>query len=276
MNLNQTDTVTDRIKTSFLEQAQLEVSCSAHMGEFRQGLRVWFHQLPRAQSPQISLEPTGLKRHEIKFFLGSHSRAIAEQMMQASEEQKTLAYALVNTIANYKKSHDIDLNSKSWDLAAPGFSLTFERRGVEQYQDPESQLESIQLIGIPLMAAMAELIGYEDAVKNDESIHEGEMEGHFRKAEILRRERSARNRLMCLKFHGTKCKICEVEISDIYKLGRPIIEVHHLQPISSSDNGVIYDPKNDLIPVCPNCHAALHAKKPIPFTPQELKERMIK
>lgn len=276
MNLNQTDNVTDQIKASFLEQAQLEVSCSDHIGEFRSGLRVWFHQLPRAQSPQISLEPTGLKRHEIKLFLGSHSRAIAKQMMQASEEQKTLAYTLVSTIADYKQGENMDLDPNSWDLETSGFFLTFERRGVEHYQTQASQLESLQLIGIPLMAAMAELIGYEDSEKDIENVHEGEMEGRLKKAEILRRERSARNRLMCLKIHGTKCKVCDLEISDIYKLGRPIIEVHHLQPISNSDEGVIYDPKNDLIPVCPNCHAALHSKKPIPFTPQELKERIIK
>ena len=33
------------------------------------------------------------------------------------------------------------------------------------------------------------------------------------------------------------------------------------------------DPINDLIPVCPNCHAMLHRRCP-PYTPEELKNML--
>ena len=46
--------------------------------------------------------------------------------------------------------------------------------------------------------------------------------------------------------------------------------IHHLEKISSKGEGLV-DPIEDLVPVCPNCHAMLHSNDP-PITPEELKE----
>ena len=49
------------------------------------------------------------------------------------------------------------------------------------------------------------------------------------------------------------------------------IEVHHLVPISEIGKEYVVDPVKDLVPVCPNCHMALHSKKGGVYTIEELK-----
>ena len=49
-----------------------------------------------------------------------------------------------------------------------------------------------------------------------------------------------------------------------------IIEVHHIVPVSQIGKTYVVDPIKDLIPVCPNCHAALHSKQNGTYTPDEL------
>ena len=41
---------------------------------------------------------------------------------------------------------------------------------------------------------------------------------------------------------------------------KDIIEVHHVVPLHQIGESYVVDPINDLIPVCPNCHAAIHSK----------------
>ena len=43
-------------------------------------------------------------------------------------------------------------------------------------------------------------------------------------------------------------------------IGKDFIHVHHKIPLSEINEEYIVDPVNDLIPVCPNCHAMLHRK----------------
>lgn len=63
-------------------------------------------------------------------------------------------------------------------------------------------------------------------------------------------------------------------MSKIYgEIGNGFIHVHHLVPLSAIKENYHLDPINDLIPVCPNCHAMLHRQNP-PLTPEELKQRM--
>lgn len=43
-------------------------------------------------------------------------------------------------------------------------------------------------------------------------------------------------------------------------LGKGFIHVHHKIPLSEIGDEYEVDYVNDLIPVCPNCHAMLHRK----------------
>jgi len=104
----------------------------------------------------------------------------------------------------------------------------------------------------------------------DESSFEGQSEG----AEMLRLvklyERSRINRAACIEMHGTACRICGFNFADRFgDLGEGFIHVHHIIPVSEMGGGYVLDPVKDLIPVCPNCHAMLHRRRPA-LNPEEL------
>lgn len=72
-------------------------------------------------------------------------------------------------------------------------------------------------------------------------------------------ERSSKARHLCLKEHGHKCCVCGFDFAEFYgEIGAGYIEVHHLKPLNEINEKYQVDPVNDLIPVCPNCHAMLH------------------
>lgn len=75
-------------------------------------------------------------------------------------------------------------------------------------------------------------------------------------------ERDPKNRAACLKHFGYKCQICGFDFSAFYGpefAGK--IEVHHIDPLCRTKTARSIDPIKDLIPVCSNCHTALHSKK---------------
>ena len=84
-------------------------------------------------------------------------------------------------------------------------------------------------------------------------------------------ERNSKARKECIDYYGAKCQICDFDFGKFYgdKFCN-VIQVHHIKPLSQIKEGYTVNPKTDLIPVCPNCHAALHSKTP-PYTPHELK-----
>ena len=67
-----------------------------------------------------------------------------------------------------------------------------------------------------------------------------------------------------------------MEFGKVYgKPGDGFIHVHHLVPVSSRGKRYRLDPINDLIPVCPNCHAMLHTGNSPP-TVAQLRDRILK
>jgi 5-methylcytosine-specific restriction protein A len=84
-------------------------------------------------------------------------------------------------------------------------------------------------------------------------------EGRNRQISINRYERSADARKKCIEHHGTSCAVCGLSFKDKYgSLGNGFIHVHHIIPISEIGGEYNINPINDLMPVCPNCHAMLH------------------
>ena len=87
-----------------------------------------------------------------------------------------------------------------------------------------------------------------------------------------RYERSSSARQACLQANGNACAICGFDFAKAYGpefVG--IIQVHHITPISEIGHEYQVDPIHDLIPVCPNCHVALHSKPGGTYTPDELR-----
>jgi 5-methylcytosine-specific restriction protein A len=79
------------------------------------------------------------------------------------------------------------------------------------------------------------------------------------------------------KIHGTRCQVkaCAKDLGEIYgPLAEGIIEAHHVVPFAQLDDDVELDPKRDFRVVCPDCHRAIHSRRPEPYTLEEISEAL--
>lgn len=98
---------------------------------------------------------------------------------------------------------------------------------------------------------------FPDMVKEDDTHYEG-----AKKSVIVNKyERSSKARENAINFHGLNCKVCDLNFKEMYgELGENFIHIHHLIPINEIGSNYQINYKNDLVPVCPNCHSMLHRK----------------
>lgn len=98
------------------------------------------------------------------------------------------------------------------------------------------------------------------------------VEGATKKVFVNKYERNKQARNSCIKHYGLSCVVCDFNFETKYgELGKDFIHVHHLVLISKPKKEYVVDPINDLRPVCPNCHAMLHAGN---ISTEELRERI--
>ena len=60
---------------------------------------------------------------------------------------------------------------------------------------------------------------------------------------------------------GKRCEICQIDTSDIYPSCSNLMNMHLAVPITELDGNRRYQSK-EFITVCPNCHTALHRRRP--------------
>lgn len=100
-------------------------------------------------------------------------------------------------------------------------------------------------------------------VKAEELTEEKLYEGSMYEVIVNAYERNGKAKRLCLEHHGRICKACGFDFGKRYgPEADGIIHVHHLKSLSEIEEEYEVDPVNDLIPVCPNCHAVIHSRKP--------------
>lgn len=98
-----------------------------------------------------------------------------------------------------------------------------------------------------------------EEVEETEAIYEGAM----RRISVNAYERSPEARRKCIAHYGTSCFVCGFDFAKAYgEAGKDYIHVHHLRQLSEIGEKYQIDPIRDLHPVCPNCHAVIHRRKP--------------
>ena len=108
---------------------------------------------------------------------------------------------------------------------------------------------------------------YPDEIDNTDSL----FEGIKKTITVNSYERNPLARAKCIEYYGAQCVVCNFDFGKKYgDIGQGFIHVHHLTQLSDIKGGYEVNPIKDLRPVCPNCHAMLHRKKP-PYTIEELK-----
>lgn len=96
-------------------------------------------------------------------------------------------------------------------------------------------------------------------------------EGSIKQIAVNVYERNADARQKCIKHYGVICQVCGFSFEGVYGLiGEGYAHIHHLKPLSEIGKEYELDPIKDLRPVCANCHAIIHRKKPA-YTIDELK-----
>ncbi|WP_226978216.1 HNH endonuclease, partial [Vibrio navarrensis] len=113
-------------------------------------------------------------------------------------------------------------------------------------------------------SALRAYLAFLESESNNVTLYPDE---HFEGQSVIiqanRYERNAKARRECLKFHQPICKVCGIDFFKVYgDIGKGFIHVHHVKPLSEIGHNYIVDPVKDLVPVCPNCHAMLHTKRP--------------
>lgn len=87
------------------------------------------------------------------------------------------------------------------------------------------------------------------------------VEGLKRQITVNKYERSSIARDKCVEFRGLNCYVCSMNFYDTYgEIGKGFIHIHHLVPLHQINAEYKVNYKEDLVPVCPNCHSMLHRK----------------
>ncbi len=92
---------------------------------------------------------------------------------------------------------------------------------------------------------------------------------------VNRFERNKQARALCIAAHGAVCAVCGFDFGKAYgQEFEGMIDVHHRVPLNEIREGYEVDPVRDLVPLCPNCHRAIHSKPDGGvYTVEELRRR---
>jgi len=246
------------------------VAAEVDLSGLRSGLRIWFGDLDEKHGPVAELRAHGLKGHRVTLTFGNFSGTVLSQILAASPEDVQLARALV---ASIRPEADVEIPGQSmpeWQVMNGAFRMVVTVRNQEHPLDDSSVIATCRDVIVPIMAAMAELIGY-DVIEDHQDEEAPACEGAILQSVVRRRERNPRNRLLCIRIHGERCFACGSEPRTTYGDAGSIIEVHHLEPVALLMEPRPYNPRTDLVPLCPNCHRTVHTKRPVPLTMADLK-----
>jgi len=88
-------------------------------------------------------------------------------------------------------------------------------------------------------------------------------EGACKKVTVNAYERNPQARAACIAYFGYGCSVCDVTLEEIYgSIASEFIHVHHTKQLAGVPSNYKVNPRKDLRPVCPNCHAILHRRRP--------------
>ena len=219
-------------------------------------------------------------RLRMEFIPEKYSVSFIQAMGHRSEEEKMRFVAYVKTLSAKGAKYSVQANSKDLNIDAPNewpavwnsFDARVTKMPVNiadesSYADIAADWGSLMM---GLVLSLADIV----PIEPEEDVIQGREEGTLQRVTTNRYERNPLNRQLCLAIRGYACNICGMDFEKTYgEIGHRFIHVHHVIPVSQLGAGYVIDPVNDLIPVCPNCHAMLHRKDP-PFTPLEIREAL--
>lgn len=184
-------------------------------------------------------------------------------MVEGRVYHRTLNYF---TTEHYLESIRADFGESTYHKALSALEKHLD------YYDSLGQGHQVKLRDL-LKKAVAELSNtplYPDEIGTDEAL----CEGSKKTVSVNAYERNPEARQRCLQHFGHRCSVCGIDFEQAYgDIGKGFIHVHHLLELSIIAKEYKINPTEHLRPVCPNCHAMLHKRKPA-YTIEELRIRL--
>lgn len=164
------------------------------------------------------------------------------------------------TAAQNKKGWDRELLKKSFfdsvNASDTGF-VTIDEKEVQIYIVCRVDDKKLRT---KFESFFKSVVAARQALDNDKLPDEIDLiEGAKVTIEVNKYERNYKARAQCLAHYGAVCTVCGFNAKDVYGDDFDgMIDVHHIHPLSLSDGARTVNPISDLIPVCSNCHKAIH------------------
>lgn len=262
--------ITENNASSILrERFGIDVSVKIESFSGNRTITVWPTDLERTVGFEVVAE-LKWRSIEIKFVPGSFAKDLVTHM-EASDEARRIAFKVfAESLLEKGAKLKLQINNQpykpdnpsSWpenwnriEISMRKGSIVFRENIEKDFDKAFPWLESFFGLCISLLP----LEPIDDEKRNYENIMEDE--GASYTVTTTRYERSSINRAACIEVYGTTCKVCSMNFGNCYgRIGEGYIHVHHKIPLSEIDDSYTVNPREDLIPVCPNCHAMLHKK----------------
>lgn len=241
----------------------------------RQGIRATDIPSPNGFMIQVS---TGWKSVEADFvpdtYAGNLIRGMGDSLAQAGRVFASLADAfeeMGNHIQLRVNGSVVSTMSALPPAPWSKFELNIRRLTNAAAEGEEALENSIEEIAAVCLALVLTLLPLEEDNAVAMPLFEsGLPEGACTQVTVNRYERSPVNRAACIAAHGSVCKVCRFDFGKVYgPIGHGYIEVHHRVLVSQMGSGYVVDPIRDLVPLCSNCHSAVHRLDP-PLEPEAL------
>ena len=159
--------------------------------------------------------------------------------------------------ALFKHFKQVRVNSREFNklaLKLDEFLLDLNKKTNTQVRDPSRG--GIHILSFGLRPG--NVSSSKNRKKSNDELYR---EGNTRSVVLSQYERSSAARKACIEHWGLSCYVCGFNFENRYgKLGKGFIHVHHLTELHTKKQKT--NPKEDLRPLCPNCHAMVHKKKP--------------
>lgn len=228
---------------------------------------------PKTKGVRLSFREVYPNSFRADFEFDAFSRGLYETLF-CSEEAANCGYSFIDALTN-NVGVDIRVNGiqklTGGDFFAAreaGSNTTPGKIRATLRFDDGDRLENALVSAIAITGFVLTLAG----MIRIEPLDDGAIEGEAIEVVSKKYERSAKNRAACILHHGTACYVCGFDFGNTYgDFARGFIEVHHKIQLSTLDKKRAFDPINDLVPLCPNCHRAVHLSTP-PFDPDFLKQ----
>jgi hypothetical protein len=182
---------------------------------------------------------------------------IAENCRQARESLKVISQI---AYLDFQGSHHSEQAHIVLSLDAPDALLIF--RGLHPVTGPRAADREAELRRLAeqfSLEADEGFTSYLDTAAND-VLQSGFVEGNkVKKTHLVIERNNSIRQAYFATYPSPLCDVCSLNTSATYPWAKRVLDLHHLLPLSSGiqvkERSTTFD---DLVPVCPSCHRAIH------------------